>query len=81
MNLASGEPMELGGVLERIGRLIGRPELLHIGARPARAGEPMILLPDVTLMKRSLQFKPRFDLDSGLKATLAWWREHIKGSS
>jgi nucleoside-diphosphate-sugar epimerase len=81
MNLASGEPMELGDVLERIGRLIGRPELLRIGARPARAGEPMTLIPDVTLMKRSLQFKPRFDLDSGLEATLAWWREHLKGSS
>jgi len=79
MNLASGRPVELGEVLARIGHLIGRPELLRIGARPMRAGEPLSLTADVTLMKRSLSFEPRFDLDSGLRATVRWWAEQLDG--
>ena len=80
MNLGSGEPIELKEVVERIGHLIGRPELLRIGARPTRDGDPMTLIPNVTLMKSSLQFEPRYSLDAGLKSTLAWWQEQIKGS-
>jgi nucleoside-diphosphate-sugar epimerase len=80
MNLACGRPVELGEVLARIGHLTGRPELLRIGARPMRPGEPLSLTADVTLMKRSLSFEPRFDLDSGLRATVRWWTEQLDGT-
>jgi len=81
MNLASGQPVELGEVLGRIGHLIGRPELLRIGTRPLRPGEPLSLTADVSFMRRSLPFAPRFDLDSGLRATLRWWTERLDGTT
>jgi len=81
MNLASGQPVELGEVLGRIGHLIGRPELLRIGTRPLRPGEPLSLTADVSLMRRSLSFAPRFDLDSGLRATVRWWTERLDGTT
>lgn len=75
VNIASGEPVTIAELATRLGRLIGRPELVHLGAIPYRPGDPMRILADATALRERLGWVPRFDLDRGLAETVRWWQE------
>jgi nucleoside-diphosphate-sugar epimerase len=77
VNVASGEPVALRELAERIAAQIGRPELLRVGERTTPPGEPPSLLADVTRLRERVGFSPSLDLDEGLARTIAWWRERL----
>jgi UDP-glucose 4-epimerase len=63
-------------------------QLLHAMARetggaarpikkPARAGDIRHSLADIRLARRLLGYRPSVDFESGLKRTLAWYRERV----
>ena len=68
-NISSGEPVTLRQVLETVGDILGRTNLLRFGARPYRTGETMFLAGDSRRL-RSLGWAPRFGLRDGLKDAL-----------
>jgi nucleoside-diphosphate-sugar epimerase len=70
VNIGSGEHVTQRHVVEMIGQLTGRPELLQLGAIPASAGEPERLVPDVRRLK-TIGFTPKHTLESGLADTIA----------
>lgn len=70
VNVGSGAAVPVRAILERIGHLTGRPDLIDFGARPLAAGEPACIEADVTRLRGEVGFQPRFDLDAGLRATL-----------
>jgi nucleoside-diphosphate-sugar epimerase len=70
VNIGSGQPVTQRYVVETIARLIGRPELLRLGAIPANVDEPERLIPDVTRL-RATDFRPRHTLESGLRDMIA----------
>jgi len=74
VNVASGEAQTLRGVVEATGRLVGRPDLLDIGALLTRPGDPDALVADVTRLRDEVGFRPRVALEDGLAATVEWWR-------
>ena len=74
VNIASGIGVSVADLALRIGDLIGRRELVAVGALPARPGEPPRLVADVTRLGREVGFHPGADLAAGLAATIAWWR-------
>ncbi len=74
VNVASGRCVPVRRIVETLGRLAGRPDLLAIGALPAPADEPARLAADVSRLTRELGFAPRYGLEEGLAETLAWWR-------
>ncbi|CAO3383398.1 NAD-dependent epimerase/dehydratase family protein [Azospirillum argentinense] len=74
VNIASGTALPLSAVVDTIARLVGRPDLVRLGARPAPAGDPPRLAADVHVLRDRIGFRPRFDLESGLKETVEWWR-------
>ncbi len=61
-------------LVNRIGELLGRQDLLDIGAIPGRADDPEVLWPDVSKLSSVVGWRPSRDLDSGLEETIAWWR-------
>jgi nucleoside-diphosphate-sugar epimerase len=73
VNIASGEPLEVRTLVQRIGAVIGRPELLDIGALPS-PDEPPLVVGDVRRLREGLRWSPQFDLDAGLEDTIAWHR-------
>lgn len=75
VNIASGSGAAVSDIALKIGDLLGRSELVQIGALPARPGEPPRLVADTTRLAREVGFHPAFDLESGLGATIGWWRE------
>ena len=76
VNVGSGEKMTIGELLHEIGRQIGRPELVQLGARPVSPMEPAILVPDVERLRNEVGWQPRFNVPAGIADTIAWWREH-----
>jgi nucleoside-diphosphate-sugar epimerase len=75
VNIASGCPVTIADVVMTIGDLLGRSDLIQLGALPTRAGEPDELLADTDAL-RSLGFSPRFNLREGLMETVRWWQAH-----
>jgi nucleoside-diphosphate-sugar epimerase len=77
INIGTGEPVTIAEVAQSAARAVGAPELLELGALPARVGEPDVLLADTALL-RSIGFTPRWALDDAMDATAIWWRGHLR---
>lgn len=73
VNIASGIGVTVGEVVDRIVRLIGRPELIRRGALPMRPGEPRRLVADIARLRDEVGYRPRVPLADGLEATVGWW--------
>lgn len=77
VNIGSDERIALADLIDRIGRQIGRPDLLRLGARPAPPQEPVLLVPEIHRLREEVRWRPRFTLNEGLSDTIAWWRSRL----
>lgn len=75
VNVASGDGTPVKVVAEELGRLVGRPDLLRLGARPTSATEPPVLVADIARLRDDVGWSPRMTLTEGLAQTVSWWRE------
>ena len=78
VNIASGMPVSLRHILEIIAAHIGRPDLLALGAIPARVGEPATLVGDVRRLCGEVGWTQTLSLPEGVKQTVEWWRGHLE---
>jgi len=76
VNIGTGIGVPIAEVVSTLARVIGRPELLRLGALPSRHGEPTSLIADVGIL-RALGFVPRHTLEEGARAAVAWWQERL----
>lgn len=74
VNIGSDERITLADLAERIGRQVGRTELLRLGALPAPPQEPALLVPEIHRLRDEARWRPRFTLNEALSDTIAWWR-------
>jgi UDP-glucuronate decarboxylase len=74
VNVGSGAPVWVRDVVAAAARACGREDLVRYGALPGREGDPPFICAAVDRL-RALGWRPRFDLDSGLRDTVAWYRE------
>jgi nucleoside-diphosphate-sugar epimerase len=75
VNIASGQPVRLRDVIYRIGDQMNRRDLIQLGAIPAAANEPPLLVADTQRLRVDVGWQPRYDLDAGLAQTIDWWRD------
>jgi nucleoside-diphosphate-sugar epimerase len=73
INIGSGHGARISEVASTLGDLAGRPALIRLGALPDRADEPPRIVADVSRLIGEVGFRPRFDLESGLRDALAFW--------
>ena len=64
-------------MVERLGRIVGRSDLLQIGALPARANDAPLVLGNGYRTLNDIGWKPKLTLEAGLSATVDWWRAHL----
>jgi nucleoside-diphosphate-sugar epimerase len=74
VNVASGVPTTIRGLLEMIGDHMGNTHLLQFGARPSAPDEPAVLVADVTRLTRDVGWTPSVSLREGVKRTIEWWQ-------
>jgi nucleoside-diphosphate-sugar epimerase len=81
INVASGQPVAIRTIAERIGDLLGRRELLRVGAIPAAATDKPLVVGDVSRIQSALGWAPEVSLDEGLQLSIDWWRRAPGGAA
>ena len=75
VNVASGVPVRVVEIARQLGDIVGRPDLLQIGALPYRPSEPQVLLADTSQLRDTIGWRPAYDLTAGLTHAVDWWQE------
>jgi nucleoside-diphosphate-sugar epimerase len=71
VNVASGEAVQVRQVIATLARALGGEDRVRLGARARPAGDPPLIVADVTRLRQGTGFRPAFDIDAGVRATLA----------
>ena len=77
VNIASGRPVTVREIVERLGHLVGRPELVELGALPYAPGDPMVVAADVAKLAGT-GFTPDWTLEEGLSDAVSWWKAELE---
>jgi nucleoside-diphosphate-sugar epimerase len=77
VNIASGRPIALKDLATTIGERLRRPELIALGAIPARANDAPVVVADTTRLNLEVGWQPSYDLEAGLGETIRWWAEQL----
>jgi nucleoside-diphosphate-sugar epimerase len=73
VNVGTGDGSPVVDVATTIARILGREDLLRIGALPADDAAPRVVAA-VRRLHEDVGFVPRHDLETGLAETVEWWR-------
>jgi len=73
VNIASGRGVAIRDLVQTLGEVCGRPDLIRLGALPARADEPSVIFGDSGRLRSIVGWKPRWELRAGLEKTVRWW--------
>jgi nucleoside-diphosphate-sugar epimerase len=74
VNIGSGTATAVRTVVETLGRICGRPDLVRLGTRPSATGDPPVLVADVSRLRDEVGWRPRLSLEEGLRDCVTWWR-------
>jgi nucleoside-diphosphate-sugar epimerase len=74
VNIASGEAVAVREIIHRIAGQLGGQELIDLGAIAAQAGEPPLVVADVSRLKQEVGWRQSYSLEEGLTRTIEWWR-------
>jgi nucleoside-diphosphate-sugar epimerase len=74
VNVGSSEPIQVAEIVRAIGEIIGRPDLLDVGARAENTVDPPYVCADNTRLREETEWRRRYGLPEGLRETVAWWR-------
>ena len=69
---------ELRDIVLTIGRVIGRPDLIQLGALPARANDAALVVGENARLLSEVGWQQRFDLETGLCRTIGWWKDQAE---
>lgn len=75
-NVGSGVGRKMLDIALTIKKLIGKD--LKIINRGKRAGDPSVLIADISKIKKELGWKPTVSLEAGLKKTIEYYKERLK---
>ena len=77
VNVASGRPQSVGDLTRMVAAIVGRPELLALGALTPAVEEPPVILADVTRLLSEVGWRGARDIQYGLTTTVRWWRDEL----
>src|SRR5258708_2103985 len=74
VNVWPGEPVTVASLVQTLGELVGRPDLIRLGALPNREFDPMFVGGDNRRLRTEAQWAPKYQLREGLAAAVQWWK-------
>jgi len=78
VNVSSGRATQIRDIVLTLGSLLGRPELVQLGALPARANDAPMVVGDNAKITTELGWQPKFELEAGLGHTIDWWKAQAR---
>lgn len=79
VNIASGEGVTVRSIVEQLAQAAGRPDLLDVGALPARSDDPPEIVADIGRLRDEVGFASATPLADGLTRVARWWRHELSG--
>lgn len=80
VNITTGKGHTIREIVTSIANITGVTELVDFGAFKTRPGDPQEVV-GVPGKIQQLEWNPNFDLESGLRQTIDWWRREIHQGS
>lgn len=77
INIASGEAVTLEDIVSRIANRLGATDRVDFGHYPRRVDDPQEITADISRLGNSIGWTPRYDLDSAIDETIAWWKNQV----
>ena len=75
VNIGSGQPTRLRDMARLIGDKLQKSELIALDSAENVPHKSPVVLADATRLQNELGWKPNYNLENGLEATIDWWRE------
>ena len=77
VNVGSGEPVTVRAIVQLLGEMLGRTDLLAFGAIKTNLVDPPFLVADVDRLRNEIGWRPSFCLEEGLQHTVRWWKKNL----
>lgn len=74
VNIASGTALPLRDIAQTIAGIVGREDLLSLGAIPMNPNDPPVLTAATHRLRDEVRWTPSRTLQQGLEETIDWWR-------
>jgi len=74
VNVSSGQATTLREIVLTVGRVLEKPELIQLGAIPARANDAPLVVGENLRLLNEVGWKQQFDLEAGVRQTIDWWK-------
>ena len=74
VNIGSGQDSALKEILRTIGEILGKQNLIKLGAKPTPENEPLHVVADVKRLNEEVKWQPQYNLREGLEMTIDWWK-------
>lgn len=75
VNVVSGRPVSIREMVFAIADRLGGRERVRLGAVPLPEGDPPVLTGATDRLYNEVGWRPRTELDEGIRRTVAWWKE------
>lgn len=69
--------MSVARIAGLLGEMIGRLEVIQLGAVSLSREEPASIVADISRLVTEVGAKPEIALEQGLSDAVAWWRERV----
>jgi len=77
VNIASGDPVPVKNIVNQIGKILGRSDLIRLGAIPMAEHDPPVLTANVQRLYNEVGYKNKYDLSRGLENTIEFFRKGL----
>lgn len=77
VNIGSGLPVKVREIVSSLSEIIGRPDLVNLGARPTDPTDPLFICANNSKLITQTDWKPLYDMENGLTQTVEWWKERL----
>lgn len=75
VNVGSGRPWQIRDLVDCLGRLLGKPELIRLGTLPHAPSDPRFVCADNRKLRETTDWVPRVArIEEGLRESVEWWR-------
>ncbi|MDQ6707129.1 MAG: NAD(P)-dependent oxidoreductase [Acidobacteriota bacterium] len=76
VNVGSGSPITIAALATQIGNIMGKPDLIRLGAKAKTPYDPPFIVAN-TMRLREIGWQPKFDVESGLTHSIEWVRQRL----
>lgn len=78
VNIGSGKPASFQNMISQIGKILGKSNLVQLGALPADPKDPPFICANNSKLRENTPWKPHYSLEQGLQHTIEWWKNESK---